>query len=169
MRKFLVPLVVLTLSLGLLAQTTAGEPLTPSDPDQVFGIGMSGAPASDPGISATVLFADRLSDKNLYSFSGIDMIPNDTQPGTVDTNVFTGLAQKVIDGGRWKMYAQVGGGVTTDGQNTGFNFNGGFIMPIRLNTKWDIAPAVRFSRVDVDGKVSYRPLLSLLFLYCKRQ
>lgn len=169
-------LLAIFLALPVVAQTT---PATPPDAPSFVAAGVTyNNGSADAPIAGTVLYAKKLADSGTYAFTILDAVPASsvTSDGkrvysfsTVTTNIGVGLGQKVLTVGKFPVYGIISASLSWTGQNTGWAYSGGGMVPIRVNDKFSIAPTLRFSKSSVNGAVGYQLLPGVLFLFPQQQ
>lgn len=158
MKKILVVLLlVLTLSLGLSAQVVP----TPSFLTNVYAGGISYSVNATPGIAGTGLYARALNSSGTYAFTVIDAVPNTLKPFTVTSNVGVGVAQKVTLVGH-SVYLPTAAGISWNGTNTGWQWNGGVLVPVYEAKGLRYYATARFLKSSVSNGSGYQPIIGLL-------
>lgn len=152
--KALVFLLVLVLAPIAMAQ---------SDPDNIYGAGVSYSVNGQPAVAGSAIYAHRLSDSGTYAFTHVDALPNTLKPLTVTTNVGAGVAQKVFSIGKVPLYMPTGAGVSFNGSNTGWEWNGGVLAAIHVRKQYFLMPTVRFLKSSVSNGTGYQPIIGLEF------
>lgn len=150
-----VPLLVFLITLfafGLFAQ------------DNFAAAGVSYNPGASPPVAGTGLYARLLpGTTGTYSFTTVDALVTSTKPFTIGTNIATGLAQKLFTVGSLTVYASTGGGVSWNGKNTGWTWNGGGLVPLKLGkSSWFAVPAVRFIKSSVNQNSDYQLIATVM-------
>lgn len=152
--------------------STAGTPtyevqLTPEAPapqvQNLYAGGVSYSVGATPAIAGTGLYAHAISTEGLYAFTVIDALPNTLKPFTVNTNIGAGIAQKLFTLGKVPIYAPTAAGISWNGGNTGWQWNGGVIASIHIRGDYYILPSVRFLKSSVSGGTGYQPIIGVLF------
>lgn len=131
-------------------------------PLNMYAAGVSYNVGASPAIAGTGLYARRIADEGTYSFSVMDILPNAEDPGTVTTNIATGLAQKVFSIGAVPVYIPAAGGVSINGSNTGWAWTTGALASIRIRDNFRLMPNVRVVKSSVANGDGYRPVLGIL-------
>lgn len=152
-------------ALALLAP--ASMSLAQSEPIQnlyAAGVSYSAGASGAQAVAGTALYAHQVSPDTapgMYAFTVIDAVPNSLKPFTVNTNIALGVAERVATIKGLGVYAPVAAGFSFNGQNAGWNWNGGVLVPIPFKGYY-IAPSVRFLKSSIGGS-GYQPILGILF------
>lgn len=133
------------------------------DPDNIYGAGVSYSVNGQPAVAGSAIYAHRLSDSGTYAFTHVDALPNTLKPLTVTTNVGAGVAQKVFSIGKVPLYMPTGAGVSFNGSNTGWEWNGGVLAAIHIRKQYFLMPTVRFLKSSVSNGTGYQPIIGLEF------
>jgi hypothetical protein len=81
----------------------------------------------------------------------------------VTTNIGAGIAQKVTSVGKVGIYIPTAAGISWNGTNTGWQWNGGAAAMFPLKNGYYLMPTVRFLKSSVSGGTGYQPIVGLLF------
>lgn len=157
MRKFIVS-VLLLLSFSISRAQNAVAPVT-----QLYGAGVSYSVNGTPAIAGTGLYAHSVNDSGTYAFTAIDALPNSIKPFTVSTNIGVGIAQRVLTLGKVPVYMPTAAGISFNGSNTGWQWNGGAMASIHVKNNYYIMPSVRFLKSSVSNGTGYQPIIGVLF------
>jgi len=115
-----------------------------------------------PAVAGTALYAHLLNSDGTYAFTAVDALPNTMKPFTVTTNIGAGVAQKVFTVGNLPVYMPTAAGISWSGTNTGWQWNGGALIAIKLKGNYTLMPSVRFLKSSVSGGTGYQPIFGLL-------
>ncbi|MDE2099240.1 MAG: hypothetical protein KGL39_18445 [Patescibacteria group bacterium] len=147
---------------GVLAQTSA----PPASLQNIYGAGVSYSVNASPAVAGTALYAHLLSaDSGTYAFTAIDALPNTLKPFTVSTNLGAGVAQKVFTLGKVPFYMPTAAGISFNGSNTGWQWNGGMLASIHIKNQYYLMPTVRFLKSSVSNGTGYQPIVGVLFAW----
>jgi hypothetical protein len=69
----------------------------------------------------------------------------------VNTNVGVGIAQKVATLGKIPIYMPTAAGISWNGDNTGWQWNGGVLAAIHIKNQYYLLPHVRFLKSSVSA------------------
>jgi hypothetical protein len=162
--KFAFVLAALVLSASLHAQSLVVTP-PPANVQNLYAAGVSYNTGASPAIAGTGLYAHNLgltdSDPGLYAFTAIDALPNTLKPFTVSTNIGVGIAQQVAKLGSIPIYMPTAAGISFNGTNTGWQWNGGVLASITIKDGFYLMPSVRFLKSSVGGS-GYQPIVGVL-------
>ena len=165
MRKFLLSL-AFTLAYMAGAQTAT---VTPSAVQNLYGAGGSYSFNASPAVAGTAMYAHQIIAPTenyngaTYAFTVVDALPNNTKPFTVNTNIGVGIAQKVAQFKGASFYMPTSAGISFNGSNTGWQWNGGLVAAIPVKDGYYIMPTVRFLKSSVGNGTGYQPILGVLF------
>jgi hypothetical protein len=132
----------------------------------IYGAGVSYNVGGSPAIAGTALYAHQVSADtapNLYAFTAVDALPNTLKPFTVSTNVGIGIAQKVATLGKVPIFMPTAAGISFNGSNTGWQWNGGVLASIHIKGQYYVMPTVRFLKSSVSNGTGYQPIVGVLF------
>jgi len=154
--KLLTLLLLVCASVSLFAQV-------PDAPSNVYAFGPSFNSSATAKVAGTALYA-RLLDSNsgTYEFNVVDILPNNTRPFTVTTNVGVGVAQKLFAIGRVPVFVPASVNLSVSGSNTGWGWSGGALAAIRLKNEWHLYPNFRVVKSSVSNGTGYQPILGVL-------
>ena len=156
----------LALSLLLACAVAFGQ--TASLPTNVYAGGISFNSAASPRIAGTGLYARLVNDgSGTYAFTVFDALPATVHPFTVTSNVGAGVAQKLFSIGKVPIFVPLAAGISWNGSNTGWQWNGGAMASIRIKNSWHIYPNVRVLKSSVSGGSGYQPIVGLLIGFQK--
>jgi hypothetical protein len=93
--------------------------------------GVAYNPAGSPQIGGTFLDAQRLTDST-YAITVADVLPTSLQPLRTQTNITSGVAQKVKEVAGIPVYLMGSVGMSTTAVNTGWAWVPGVGVPLRL-------------------------------------
>ena len=139
---------------------------TPQAITKLYGAGVSCNVNAKPALSGTALGAYQLSSDTapgLYAFTAVDALPNTLKPFTVSTNIGAGIAQKVFTLGKVPIFVPTAAGISFNGANTGWQWNGGALAAIHVKGQYYIMPTVRFLKSSVSNGSGYQPIVGVLF------
>jgi hypothetical protein len=161
-------MIILALMIGLStsakAQTVPAANASPDNAANIYAAGMSYSVNAKPAIAGTALYAHLLSDvTNTYAFTVIDALPNTVKPFTVSTNIGAGIAQKVATWNGVNIYLPTAAGISFNGTNTGWQWNGGAMAAFKLKGSYYIMPSVRFLKSSVGNGTGYQPIIGIMF------
>lgn len=134
-----------------------------------YAAGVSYSINAVPAVAGTALYAHLLigpSDSykgSTYAFTVVDALPNTLHPFTVSTNIGAGLAQKVFTLGKVPIYMPTAAGISFNGTNTGWQWNGGVLASIHIKGQYYIMPTARFLKSSVSNGSGYQPIIGVLF------
>lgn len=158
---------ILLLGLLLIPATLKAQTPIPGTPTvpvaNLYAGGVSYSVGATPAIAGTGLYAHAVSDEGLYAFTVIDALPNTLKPFTVSSNMGAGIAQKLFTVGKVPVYAPTAAGISWNGGNTGWQWNGGVIASVHIRGDYYILPSVRFLKSSVSGGTGYQVITGLLF------
>ena len=147
-------LVLMVMPATLKAQTPTQ---TSTQPQNFYALGASFNPGANPKIAGNFLYGHLVNDgSGTYLFSDVDLLPNTLQPFTVTTNIGAGIAQKVASFGKYEVWVPSAAGVSINGGNTGWQWNGGAAVTIPFKTNWFLLPNVRFLKSSVSNGTGYQ-------------
>lgn len=129
---------------------------TTSQPQNFYAVGASFNPGASPQVAGNLLYGHLLNDSGTYAFSDVDIIPNTIRPFTVTTNVGAGIAQKIASFGKYDVWVPSAAGVSINGGNTGWQWNGGAAVSVPIKPSWFLLPNVRFLKSSVSGGTGYQ-------------
>jgi hypothetical protein len=129
---------------------------TTSQPQNFYAVGVSFNPGASPQVAGNILYGHALNSSGTYGFSDVDIIPNTIRPFTVTTNVGAGIAQKVASFGKYDVWVPTAAGVSINGSNTGWQWNGGAAVSVPIKQNWFLLPNVRFLKSSVSGGTGYQ-------------
>lgn len=158
------PIILLALLLiPACAKAQTPIPGTPTVPvANLYAGGVSYSIGATPAIAGTGLYAHEVSSEGLYAFTVIDALPNTLKPFTVSSNIGAGIAQKLFTLGSVPVYAPTAAGISWNGGNTGWEWNGGVLASIHVKGDYYILPSVRFLKSSVSGGTGYQPIIGIL-------
>jgi len=129
----------------------------------LYAGGLSYGVGSSPALAGTGLYARLVADgSGTYAFGVIDALPATVHPFTVNTNVGTGIAQKIFSSGKVSFYVPTGAGISWNGSNTGWQWSTGGAAAIPLKGSWMVLPTVRVVKSSVSGGSGYQPIVGIL-------
>lgn len=156
-------LLLLVIPVSMQAQTaTAPLPVKPFT--NIYAAGVSWNQNATPQIAGTGLYA-RIVDAatGTYAFTALDTLPASVKPFTVTTNIGAGVAQKVFSIGKAQVFIPTAAGISFNGSNTGWQWNGGALVSIPVKGSFRVMPVARFLKSSVSGGSSYQPIIGVLF------
>ncbi len=157
--KFFSLFAVLFLCIAVGAQTT--QPI-----QNLYAGGASYSVGASPAVAGTALYAHSINDgTGTYAFTVLDATPQTLKPFTINTNVGVGIAQKVMTLGKVPIFIPTSAGISWNGSNTGWQWNGGAtaLIPLSKKKNYYLMPTVRFLKSSVSGGTGYQPIVGLLF------
>ena len=155
----LIALVIVLACVSCWAQVVPPVPV--ADVINIYAVGMNYSVNAQPGLAGSLLYARlMLPDSDTWAFTNADFIPNTLKPFTVTNNVGAGLAQKIATFGGHPLYCITGAGVSWTGTNTGFQFNGGCLLSIKVKNIL-IMPSGRFLKSSVSNGTGYQPIIGV--------
>lgn len=158
-----VPVLLFVLCLGLIFATPIkAQTADASSFSNLYGAGVSYSVNASPSIAGTGLYARQLTDSGTYAFTVADMVPNTVKPFTVNTNFGVGVAQKVLTIGKVPIFMPTAAGISFNGQNTGFQWNGGALAAFHIKGNYYAMPSVRFLKSSVSYGTGYQPIIGVL-------
>lgn len=156
-------LLVLMLAQLLPVQAKAqSAPVPESGIQNLYGAGLSYSVNGNPAVAGTGLYAHQLSS-GTYAFTAVDVVPNTVKPFTVTSNIGVGVAQKAFSVGSVPIFVPTAAGVSWNGANAGWQWNGGALAVIALKNGTYLLPSVRFLKSSVSNGTGYQPIVGLLF------
>ncbi len=157
MRNIALALLLAVLALSATAQTET--------PQQWAGAGITYNQFATPQINGLAVYARRLADSTprTYLFNSINVLNAYFEDVTVNgksTRVFrlitmaeTGIAQHVLEFGRFNVYALgqlgVAAGSNASGTDVGMALTGGGIALASVGKGWSLGPVLRVTRTGV--------------------
>lgn len=156
---------ILLLGLLLIPATLKAQTIPEAPAPQVqnlYAAGVSYSVGATPAIAGTGLYAHAVSSEGLYAFTVVDALPNTIKPFTVSTNVGVGIAQRLFRLGNVPVYAPTAAGISWNGGNTGWQWNGGVLASIHIRGDYYVLPSVRFLKSSVSGGTGYQPIIGIL-------
>jgi hypothetical protein len=159
--KILFALTVLLVILGAISGLSAQS--APANIENLYAAGLSYSVNATPAVAGSALYAHLVADSGTYAFTHVDALPNTIKPFTVTTNVGAGIAQKVFTIGKVPVYTPAGAGVSFNGSNTGWEWNGGALAAIHVKNQYYVMPTVRFLKSNVAGGTGVQTILGVLF------
>lgn len=157
-------LLLLTVPISGRAQTATVPPLPAKPFSNIYAAGVSWNQNATPQIAGTGLYA-RIVDASTgtYAFTALDALPASVKPFTVSTNIGAGIAQKVFSIGKAQVFIPTAAGISFNGSNTGWQWNGGALVSIPVKGSFRVMPVARFLKSSVSGGSSYQPIIGVLF------
>lgn len=147
----------------VIAQPAAPAPTpVPVNLQNVYAGGVAYSIGATPAVAGTALYAHLLTDTGTYAFTAVDALPNTAKPFTVSTNFGVGVGQKVMTMSKAKIFMPTAAGISFNGTNTGWQWNGGIIASIPVKGNYFLMPSVRFLRSSVSNGAGYQPILGIL-------
>lgn len=160
----------LLLAPALGAQTPAAPTPVPAPAptsiQNLYGAGVSYSINATPAIAGSALYAHQISADTvpgMYAFTVVDALPNTLKPFTITTNIGAGIAQKVVTLGKVPIFMPTAAGISFNGSNTGWQWNGGVLAAIHIKNQYYLMPTVRFLKSSVSNGTGYQPIIGLLF------
>ncbi len=118
------------------------------------------------GISYSVgLYAHLVGNTGTYAFTAVDALPNTVKPFTVSTNIGAGIGQKVTTIGKIGIYMPTAAGISFNGANTGWQWNGGVLASIHVKGSYYVMPSARFLKSSVSNGSGYQPIVGVLLAW----
>lgn len=150
---------------NLQAQSGAGGLVPqPASPIQnLYGAGVSYSVNATPSIAGSALYAHALGTTGTYAFTHVDALPNTLKPFVVTTNIGGGVAQKIFTLGGVDFFAPTAAGISLNGSNTGWQWNGGVLAAIHVKGKYFLLPTARFLKSSVSNGTGYQPIIGIEF------
>lgn len=96
--------------------------LVPSVKSQDFVAAGASYQQASPNFTGWALYAKPITQTGLYSFSEYDVVPRTMKPFVLDSNVRTGLAQRVYQWDAAALHVCVDAGAATGGSSAGGSF-----------------------------------------------
>jgi hypothetical protein len=154
-----------TVAASIEAQVLNSGTIQPptADVQNLYAAGVSYSTNGSPAIAGTALYAHAVTDSGLYAFTAVDALPASIKPFTVNTNVGVGVAQRVATLGKVPIYMPTAAGISWNGSNTGWQWNGGVLASIHIKNQYYLMPTVRFLKSSVSNGSGYQPIVGLLF------
>lgn len=164
--RTIVNILLLGILIGGFCPTTSAQTL-PSAPvselQNIYGVGASWNNSAQPPVAGTLFYGHRLNDSGTYGFSILDVLTNTVKPFTVTTNIGAGVAQKVATIAKLPIFMPTTAGISFNGQNVGWEWNGGAatLFPInklvkKASSDWYLMPTVRFLKSSVSNGTGYQ-------------
>jgi len=148
MRNIIIALALLVSTVAF-AQTTTG-------PANLYAAGASFNQGAKPSVAGNFLYAHAIGD-GTYAFSDIDVLPNTLRPFTVTTNIGGGIAQKLFTIGKYSVYVPTTAGVSINGNNTGWNWSTGGMVPVKITKSgWYLLPNARVIKSSVSNGTGFQ-------------
>jgi len=160
-RKFASLAAAAVLCLSFSTMIRAQAPAAPIQNLYAAGASYSAGASGAQSVAGTALYAHQLGDTGTYAFTVLDAVPNTLRPFTVNTNIGIGVAQKVATIHGLDVFSPIAAGFSFNGQNVGWNWNGGAMVPIPFKGYY-ILPSVRFLKSSIGGS-GYQPILGIGF------
>lgn len=156
-------LIAFAIGMGMLALAPPADAQTPAPApiQNLYAAGLSYNTGATPAIAGTGLYARLINGSGTYAFTAIDAVPNSMKPFTVNTNIGAGVAQKITTIKGIDIFAPTATGISFNGQNVGWQWNGGAIAVVPFKSYY-IVPTVRFMKSSVGGS-GYQPIMGVLF------
>jgi hypothetical protein len=146
------------------AQSTVSTPPAPQGTQNLYAAGASYNPGGSPGIAGSALYARNLNTGATlptFAFTSVDAVTTSVKPFTVSTNVGAGIAQQVATLGKIPIYMPTAVGISWNGANTGWQWNGGALISIPVKGFY-LMPSVRFLKSSVSNNSGYQLIGGLL-------
>lgn len=146
---------------GAFAQSA---PAAPSGIQNLYAGGVSWNNGAKPSIAGNVLYAHNLNtgaQLATYAFTDVDLLPETLRPFQVTTNVGAGIAQQIAKLGSVPIYVPTAAGVSLNGTNTGWQWNGGAMAVVPLKGNYYLLPHLRFLRSSVSANSGFQIILGL--------
>lgn len=162
----MIALALLVLASPAIAQTPSPAP--PSPAANLYAAGVSYNQAGTPAVAVSALYAHRLDISPdsfagpTYVFTMVDVLPNNTKPLTVSTNIGAGIAQKAFSIAGHDVLVPTAAGISLTGSNAGWSWTTGAAVPIRFKGNWFLVPTVRVLKSSVTGGTGYQPVFGIL-------
>jgi hypothetical protein len=153
--------IALAIALACVPMSALAQPAAPIQNLYAAGPSYSTGETGAQAVAGTALYAHALTDSGTYAFTVLDAVPNTLKPFTVNTNIGIGVAQKVATIKGVDVFAPLATGFTFNGQNAGWNWNGGGMAVIPFKGYY-ILPSVRFLKASIGGS-GYQPIIGLAF------
>jgi hypothetical protein len=146
-----------------MAQTPAPAPAPAAASLQnIYAAGASYSIGGSPAVAGTVLYAHLVANTGTYAFTAIDAVPNTLKPFTVSSNFGVGIGQKVATLSGVGIYMPTAAGISFNGTNTGWQWNGGVLASIHVKGNYYVMPSARFLKSSVSNGSGYQPILGVL-------
>jgi hypothetical protein len=152
----------LLLGPGLAFPTHLKAQTATPDIQNLYAAGGSYSVNASPSVAGTALYAHALNVSGTYAFTAVDALPNTMKPFTVTTNIGAGIAQKVFTLGNVPVYVPTAAGISWSGTNTGWQWNGGALVAIKVKGNYYLMPSLRFMKSSVSNGTGYQPIFGLL-------
>jgi hypothetical protein len=166
MRTFTIVAIALCLCLcafGQIAPVVTPAPATPPVLTTVYGAGVSYSEGGSPSVAGTGLYAHLLAGTSTYAFTVADILPNNTKPFTVSTNIAAGVAQKIATISGRDILIPTAAGISVSGGNTGWVWSTGAMVVFHLKNNWLLMPNVRIIKSSVGNGTGYQPVIGMMF------
>lgn len=131
----------------------------------VYAGGVSYSIGATPAIAGTALYAHLIADTGTYAFTAVDALPSSSKPFTVSTNFGVGVGQKVATISKIGIYMPTAAGISFNGTNTGWQWNGGVLASIHVKGNYYVMPSARFLKSSVSNGSGYQPILGILIAW----
>ena len=156
MKRHIVAISLLLSSFAIKAQTPV------VDVSNYNAVGVSYNVNAKPSIAGSALYAHLINNSGTYAFTAVDALTNTVKPFTVNTNVGVGVAQKIFTFKNVDFYAPTAAGISFNGSNTGWEWNGGILASIHVKGNVYIAPTFRFLKSSVSDGTGYQPIIGVM-------
>jgi len=151
MKKLLLAIAILFLAIPCLSQDQNYE--------NFVAAGMSFNQHAEPNIAGNLLYAHKMNEEgSLYSFNFIDLVSKDKDKFIVGTSITAGIAKKLVEFGRAKVFGTTGVGILAGGENVGYSWTSGGAVVIPLGKGWQALPNIRIiksSLTEFEGIYSF--------------
>jgi hypothetical protein len=137
---------------ALAAQTPAPMPTNFAAAGVSYGSGLAGS----------AIYAKAVDTTGTFSFTVLDAVPQSYKPFSVNTNISTGIAQRVATMKNIQIFVPGAAGVSFAGPSTGWSWTTGGMAAIPFK-KYTIGPAVRVVKSSVSGGSGYQLIGSVTF------
>ena len=156
------------LSILLLAAVAGfAQTLSPTDPLNIWGVGLSWNQSASANVSqqfaGTAMYARAQNTAGTYAFTVLDAVPTSFTPFTTTTNLGVGVAQKLGTVGGFTAYGTAAAGPSWSGSNTGWNWTGGAIATHVLKGNWWYGLNARLVRSSVNQNSGNQYIFGVLF------
>src|SRR5260370_25439750 len=158
-------LFVAMMTLCFAAAMAAAQTTATADLQNIYAGGISYSVGATPSIAGTGLYAHLVGNPGTYAFTAVDALPNTVKPFTVSTNIGAGIGQKVTTIGKIGIYMPTAAGISFNGANTGWQWNGGVLASIHVKGSYYLMPSARFLKSSVSNGSGYQPIIGILLAW----
>lgn len=156
------------------AQTAAPAPTPAAVADAAsanfYAGGIAWNQSGNPQIGGNVIYGHEVSSDtvpHMYFVSILDILPTGNKPFTATTNIGAGVAQQVTTIAGFPLFYLATTGLTINGPNTGWNYDGGIATTFNPFKKkcpsCFLMPHARFLKASVSNGSGYQPIVGIDF------